>query len=292
MRTSPALLVAFVATFALLSTGLEAESETVKAKAGPYELELRKTGRFGENSYRTAIEVRRDGKVIFQRKTANALEGFEFDPRDAQIDDGCLLFFYILAGDGLDPDTIYAARIRDSEAETTESRVDKDGGESQLIIGTIPRGWNAARTKTGFREAFRRFYRTSASNETYTPAPGSPERVAICDALRVYVMKRHAIAPAKQKIVFKIDDLRVNGDYAFFGGWPRYADGSQATYDCLPDMAYVFLLHKTSGRWSVLADFCGTDVPGEDWWRSVRDRLPADLPVSILPEFYCGHLQL
>jgi len=109
-------IVASVAALAWISAGHSAEAETVKAKAGPYELELRKTGRFGENSYRTAIEVRHGGKVIFQRKTSNALEGFEFNPRDVQIDDGCLLFFYILADDGLDRDTIHAEKICDGDA--------------------------------------------------------------------------------------------------------------------------------------------------------------------------------
>lgn len=269
-----------------------AVARNATAKVGPYVVALRTGGEFGQNNYRTAIEVTRQSRVVFHRATANALSGFRMDTRDVGLEDDCLVFFYTLASDGLDDDTLFGVKICGDAPEVIESTVSKPGGESQLLIGRIPRGWDAAKTQAGFRTAFRRLYGASADAGTFTPKPGSPERVAICDALRVYVEKQHAMAPLKKKIVFKIDTIKVNGNYAFFDGVPLYADGTAALYDSLPDMAYVFLLRKVSGRWTVLADFCGTDVPDKAWWMAERRKLPADLPKSILPEFYRGHLQL
>lgn len=270
----------------------QADAQTATATVGAYMVVLRSEGEFGQNNYRTAIEVTRHGKVVFHRATANALSGFRMDARDVGLEGDCLVFFYVLASDGLDDDTLFAVKICGDAPEVIESTVYKQTGEPQLRIGRIPRGWDAAKTKAGFRAAFGRLYGASTDDGTFTPRPGSPERVAICDALRVYVEKQHAMAPLKKKIVFKIDTIKVNGNYAFFDGVPIYADGTAALYDSLPDMAYVFLLRKVSGRWTVLADFCGTDVPDKAWWMAERRKLPADLPKSILPEFYRGHLQL
>lgn len=286
------IILSFLAGALLLGTTAQADAESTTAQVGPYAVELRQDGEFGRNNYRTTIEVTRHGRVVFYRATAQALSGFEMDARDVTLEGDCLVFFYALACDGLDDDTIFGVKICGDEPEVIESTVDKQTGEPELRPGRIPRGWDAAKTKAGFRAAFERLYRRAAGRDTFTPKPGSPERVAICDALRVYVEKQHAVAPLKKKIVFKIDRILVNGDYAFFDGVPIYADGSAALYDSLPDMAYVFLLHKASGRWTVLADLCGTDVPGEEWWMNVRRKLPDDFPKTILPDFYRGHLQL
>ena len=56
----------------------------------------------------------------------------------------------------------------------------------------------------------------AAEAAPYTPKPGSPERRAICDSLREYVVRVHADAKPKMKIVFKIDYLKVDGNFAFF----------------------------------------------------------------------------
>jgi len=131
-----------------------------------------------------------------------------------------------------------------------------------------------------------------ASAAPYTPKPGSPERVAICDSLREYVVRQHAHAKPKMKIVFKIRYLKVDGNFAFFQGTPIYEDGSDALYDCLMDMDYSLLLQKKSGDWTILADFCGTDVPPDDWWQNIRRKLPGDLPAAIVPPPYRQHLGL
>ncbi len=290
VRTSPAALVAGLTLLACAQT----EARTVKATVGPYEVELTTTGEFGKNNYRTQIEAVRHGKILFRRATAQALAGYEMDRRDVRVEGDCLVFYYVLASDGLDDWTLFGVRICGDGPEVMESTIRHQNGDPQLLIGRIPSGWDAARTKGDLNAVFRRLFpRDAAADDgTHTPRPGSPERVAICDALRTYVARQHAMAPLKKKIVFKIDRITVNGDYAFFDGLPIYADGTSALYDTLPDMSYVFLLRKVAGRWTVLADFCGTDVPGPEWWMGVRRRLPADLPKSILPDFYRGHLQL
>lgn len=285
--------VLVIITGALLwATSGQADAQSATAKVGPYFVELKSSGEFGRNDYRTAVEVTHQGRVVFQRETANALSGFRMHARDARLEGDCLVLFYALAGDGLDDDTLFGVKVCGNKAEVAESIVRKQTGEPELRVGRIPRGWDTAKTKDGFRKAFQRLYERETESGTFTPQPGSPERVAICDALRVYVENQHAVAPLKQKIVFKIDRIKVNGNYAFFDGVPIYADGTAALYDSMPDMAYVFLLRKVSGQWTVLADFCGTDVPGQEWWMNIRRKLPADFPKSILPDFYRGHLQL
>lgn len=131
-----------------------------------------------------------------------------------------------------------------------------------------------------------------ATAAPFTPKPGSAERTAICDALRTYVVEHHSQSKPAKKIVFKISYLKVDGNFAFFQGMPIYEDGTEAVYDSLIDMDYSFLLQKESGTWRVLADFCGSDVPEDAWWRKVRKTLPDDVPRDIFPSFYRDHLGL
>lgn len=270
-----------------------AEGSTVRAAAGPYEVALTTAGEFGKNNYRTEIKATRGSEVFFHRTTANALAGLSMDQRDVRMDGDCLIFYYLLSSDGLDDWSLFAVRVCDDNLEVSESTIHHQNGEPELRFGRIPVDWDMARTKQDMRKVFDRLFgRKSKNGATYTPKPGSPERVAICDTLRVYVAKTHALAPLKKRIVFKIDSLKVSGNYAFFDGTPIYADGTAALYESLPDMAYVFVLGKVAGQWNVLADFCGTDVPDEGWWMDMRRKLPADFPPAILPAFYRGHLQL
>jgi len=132
----------------------------------------------------------------------------------------------------------------------------------------------------------------AAEAAPYTPKPGSPERRAICDSLREYVVRVHADSKPKMKIVFKINYLKVDGNFAFFQGVPIYEDGSDALYDCLMDMDYSLLLQKKSGNWTVLGDFCGTDVPPDEWWREMRRKIPNDIPAAIIPAYYRERLGL
>jgi len=106
---------------------------------------------------------------------------------------------------------------------------------------------------------------------TNTPAPGSAERKAIADALRAPVEKE-----LKQKVVFKIDHLKVSGDWAFLRGVPQRPGGGKVDYSATPyrqriedgvfDDWICALLRKRAGKWQVVKYVIGaTDVVYEGW---------------------------
>lgn len=111
----------------------------------------------------------------------------------------------------------------------------------------------------------------SAQNRSYEPKQGSAERKAIVDALREPVQQE-----LKKKAIFKIDHLRVQGNYAFLRGVPLQPDGSPMNYADTPyqqaiadeifDDGICALLKKEGGRWQVVTYVIGaTDVPWVDW---------------------------
>src|SRR5882724_5845606 len=101
-----------------------------------------------------------------------------------------------------------------------------------------------------------------ASAAPHTPQVGSEERKAICDAVRERVMAQ-ASRKLPQPIVFKIDFLRVDGGFAWFEGTPRYKDGSFVPPEFLPDVAYIMVVRKTAGGWTVKEDLSRSDVPSD-----------------------------
>ena len=117
----------------------------------------------------------------------------------------------------------------------------------------------------------------------YTPEKGSAERKAITDALRVPVEKK-----LKQSVVFNIDHLKVQDDWAFMLGAPRKPGGGRLDYSKTSyakavalgmfDDGISALLHKVSGRWRVVRYVIGaTDVPYIEWDKQYR------APSGILP---------
>ena len=78
----------------------------------------------------------------------------------------------------------------------------------------------------------------------YTPKPGSAERKAILDALRVPAEKR-----ARQKIVFHDVTMRVENGWAWTIAVARDKTGKKLP---LGDLMTCGLLRKTKGRWRVL----------------------------------------
>ncbi|MEI6035042.1 MAG: hypothetical protein WCS65_12290 [Verrucomicrobiae bacterium] len=124
----------------------------------------------------------------------------------------------------------------------------------------------------------------------YTPKLGTPERTAICDALRSYVGKNETTKKLPKRIVFKVDYLKVEGQYAFFSGFPVFEDGTSPMTDYLPDMSYQYLLAKKGTGWEAIADFSGSDVPDNAWFDSMNRKLPRDVPNEIIPEFWRKHL--
>ena len=105
----------------------------------------------------------------------------------------------------------------------------------------------------------------------FTPERGSPERKAIVDALRVPVKKQ-----LRQKVIFRIDHLKVEKGWAFLLGAPQRPDGSSIDYtgtvyqEAVDEGAFddsiVALLRNTNGKWRVVQYVIGaTDVPYVDW---------------------------
>lgn len=112
----------------------------------------------------------------------------------------------------------------------------------------------------------------SAQSETETPAPGSPLRVALMDAVRT------AVEPElEQHVVFKIDQLKVKNGWAFMRGVPQLPDGGAVDYkktkyqaairEGMFDNNICALIHKkTNGEWWVVEFKLGsTDVPWVTW---------------------------
>lgn len=104
-----------------------------------------------------------------------------------------------------------------------------------------------------------------------TPERGSPERKAIVDALRIPIEKQ-----LKQPVIFKIDHLKVQSNWAFLLGSPQQPDGSAVDYtgtvyqDAVDAGAFddgvIGLLRNVGGKWRVVQYVIGaTDVPWVDW---------------------------
>jgi hypothetical protein len=110
----------------------------------------------------------------------------------------------------------------------------------------------------------------------HVPEKGSVERKAIADALRAPVEKR-----LKQPVIFKIDHLKVQNNWAFLNGRPQQSDGSAIDYtntvykDAVDSGAFddgiVALLRKVKDKWTVVQYVIGaTDVPYVEWDKKYR----------------------
>jgi hypothetical protein len=125
---------------------------------------------------------------------------------------------------------------------------------------------------------------TAVAQSAYTPAKGSAERKAITDALRVPIEKK-----LKQNVVFKIDHLKIQDDWAFMLGAPRKTNGGQLDYSQseyaearrqgMFDDNIMALLQKVKGQWRVVQYIIGaTDVAYLDWDEKYR------APSGIFPQ--------
>ena len=129
------------------------------------------------------------------------------------------------------------------------------------------------------------FFIPLASAAPHTPKPGSPERKTICDAMRAYVVKAQS-RPLPKPILFKIEFLCVEGDYAGFEGFPVFEDGSDAIPNYLPDIVFTTILRRNGSGWKIIADLSRTDVPSEKELVTIRKSIPSDVPGAVLPEFW------
>lgn len=118
--------------------------------------------------------------------------------------------------------------------------------------------------------------KTGTAAVPYVPEKGSVERKAIVDALRVPVEKQ-----LKQPVIFKIDHLKVQNNWAFLTGRPQSSDGSSIDYTNTVyqeavnsgafDDGIVALLRNVKGKWKVVQYVIGaTDVPYVDWDKEYR----------------------
>ena len=104
----------------------------------------------------------------------------------------------------------------------------------------------------------------------HTPKPGSAERKAIMDAMRVPVEK-----DLKMSVIFVVDHpeifFRVVGDWAFVGATFRHPDGTPMGKDYYAKMGDVSddaqaLLHRVHGKWQVVTHVTApTDVEWMEW---------------------------
>ncbi len=112
---------------------------------------------------------------------------------------------------------------------------------------------------------------SAQGQEPHTPKSGSAERKGIVDALRIPVKKE-----LKQDVIFKINRLKVLGNWAFLSGVPLQPDSSEIDYtgtiheEAIREGAFdggIFaLLKKTDGEWETVEYIIGaTDVPYVDW---------------------------
>ena len=111
----------------------------------------------------------------------------------------------------------------------------------------------------------------SAQESVRTPGPGSAERKAVLDALRVPVEKE-----LKRKVVFKVEALKLLGGWAFARGVPQQPGGKAMDYRGTRyeqqeetgafDDGFSALLRLRAGKWTVVAYNIGaTDVVWIDW---------------------------
>ncbi|MCM3904356.1 MAG: hypothetical protein ND866_21890 [Pyrinomonadaceae bacterium] len=118
--------------------------------------------------------------------------------------------------------------------------------------------------------------KTGTAAVPHVPEKGSVERKAIVDALRVPVEKQ-----LKQPVIFKIDHLKVQNNWAFLTGRPQNSDGSAIDYtntvyqDAVDSGAFddgiVALLRQVNSKWKVVQYVIGaTDVPYVDWDKKYR----------------------
>jgi hypothetical protein len=112
--------------------------------------------------------------------------------------------------------------------------------------------------------------------EAYTPQPGSAERKAILDALRMWVEQQHHL-----DVVFVVRHLKVKNGYAWVHTLPQSKDGSSRYEDISA------LLEKGQGRWEVAEVPCAEEdnpdcIGDPGYFDGLKQRFP-EMPEDILP---------
>jgi len=120
--------------------------------------------------------------------------------------------------------------------------------------------------------------------EPYTPAVGSPERVAIANAVRASVAQLGGQfeEDARRGAKFVIATLKIDGRYAFFEGGGQEVNG-EMTYGPVDIVAF---LAKGNLGWRVLNLQARGDVPDNAEVDQLRASLPPDYPLNIANKFW------
>ncbi|MCH7228992.1 hypothetical protein [Haloferula sp. A504] len=131
----------------------------------------------------------------------------------------------------------------------------------------------------------------AGDSTSHTPKPGSPERKAICDALRTYARSEYRVDP-DLKFLWMIDDLRVLKKHAAFQGHAVNSKGGYLEDDSMiGDMEMTCFLRRGENGWRVIADLSRGDVPSEAELREIRASFPREIPTEILPAFWRDKLR-
>ena len=115
------------------------------------------------------------------------------------------------------------------------------------------------------------------------PAKGSAERTAILNTLRPVVETK-----LKQKIVFVINTVNVQGNWVFIDGRLQTPDGKVPNWKSTPyaqaakygaqSDAISALLKRSGNGWKIVTNAIGcTDVCYVDWWKRFK------APKAIFP---------
>lgn len=125
---------------------------------------------------------------------------------------------------------------------------------------------------------------TKSFAQAYTPAVGSPERIAIANAVRASVAQLgdQFAEDARRGAKFVIAVLKVEGRYAFFEGGGQEVNG-EMTYGPVDIVAF---LAKGNSGWKVLNLQARGDVPDESEIAQLRSSLPRDYPFNIVNKFW------
>ena len=111
-----------------------------------------------------------------------------------------------------------------------------------------------------------------ANVKIHTPKPGTQERAAIMNALRVPVTKYHK---GKRVTFTQVDEFRVGGGWAHLGCVPVDDKGRQLGDRELPYL--TALLHLEKGQWRVKEYVYAGDVVEISWAKKY-----ASVPLNVL----------
>jgi hypothetical protein len=127
------------------------------------------------------------------------------------------------------------------------------------------------------------FIATASAQDVEHPAKGSAERAVLLDTLRPSIEKE-----LKQKVVFVIYRMNIQGSWAFVDGRLRTPSGKVPNWKNTPyaqaesygaqSDGISALLKRTGKRWRIIEKAIGcTDVCYVDWWRKYK------APKAIFP---------